>query len=73
MPNDTLVPKTAPKATIHPSTNGGRVPAPEVASGMLATAIGADLDEIARILGHEPRKPGEPDADFRRRMQAPDG
>lgn len=44
------------------------VPSPEVASAMLTTAAGADLDEIATLLGHEPRLPAEPDADFRRRM-----
>lgn len=46
------------------------LPSPEVAAGMLATAIGADLDQIALILGHEPRRHGEPDQAFRRRMTA---
>jgi hypothetical protein len=36
---------------------------------MLATAIGEDLDEIARLLGHKPRSAGETDAAMRARVQ----
>ena len=44
------------------------LPREEVQRGLLATAIGRDLDRLAEALGHQPRGYGESDQHLRARL-----